>query len=84
MLRRWREEIGFHEGRGFYMAPIPPAVCDDVCHCYRGPGYFRKCTPLGCSCGKNGICSIEKWLDKRTRGHRRRAAIRFELDVAEL
>jgi hypothetical protein len=86
MLRRWRAEIAAHESdrygwtSGYRLAPLPPDP-DGDCHCYRGPGYFRKRTPFGCRCGKNGMCGIGKWTDKARRGNVRRAAIQFELEA---
>src|ERR1043166_9448606 len=86
MVRRWRAEIAAHESDrygwtfGYRLAPLPPDP-DGDCHCYRGPGYFRKRTPFGCRCGKNGMCGIGKWTDKARRGNVRRAAIQFELEA---
>jgi hypothetical protein len=91
MLRRWRLEIAQHEQhldqRGFRRysrfdyAPVPPLVCDDSCHCYRGAGYFRKHHPLDCGHTRCGICAYHKqpWEVKRRRRRDRREAIAFEL-----
>lgn len=95
MLRRWRAEIAEHEswalgGRtypnGNYawgrwsMAPLPPIICDDSCHCYKGPGFFRKNRPFGCSCS---MCKSGKLEAKWGRGNRKRNAIKFELAHTE-
>lgn len=79
MLRRWRLEIAVHEGAWVWqgwLAPLPPDPEGD-CHCYRGPGYFRKRTPFGCSSG-TCLCKYEKNRPKARHNHRR-AAIEFEL-----
>lgn len=93
MLRRWRLEIASHEyssrqGRpGFRryalrmdQAPLPPVVCDDSCHCYLGPGFFRKRHPYDCGKTRCYWCHPEKLLVTK-RGSDRRAALRFEEDA---
>lgn len=43
----WRESGRWWWGDGWLLAPIPPVdVCEDDCHCFRGPGYFRKRRPF--------------------------------------
>jgi hypothetical protein len=91
MLRRWRLEIAQHEmgasqrGQRRYgrydFAPLPPASCEDACHCYRGAGYFRKRHPLDCGHTRCGLCSWHKqpWETKRRRRRDRQEAIAFEL-----
>jgi hypothetical protein len=51
MLRRWQHEIANHGGHAGYRVdplgnswlkvPVPPIVCEDSCHCFAGPGFFR-------------------------------------------
>jgi hypothetical protein len=93
MLRRWRAEIAAHEtwgndlpngsyGRagvhGYCLAPLPPDP-DGDCHCYRGPGYFRKRTPFGCSCD---LCKWDKHAWNRSR--EQRAALKREFEDSGL
>jgi hypothetical protein len=78
MLRRWRLEIAEHErwDKGYphmYLAPLPPDSCDvDKCHCYRGPGYFRKRHPFDCGNTRCGLCHWGKW-DGGRRSREKRA-----------
>lgn len=91
MLRRWRQEIAIHGGHdgwkcgwngncGEFLAPIPPVVAcaDDHCHCFAGPGFFRKRAPLDCGNTRCGICHSGKW-DRKARGAKKRAAIEWGL-----
>lgn len=77
MLARWRVEIGAHEGHGVhYRAPLPPVGGD--CHCYRGPGYFRKRTPFGCPSG-GCMCKWDK-IFRPGRANEKRKAINDSID----
>lgn len=58
-------------GNGWLEAAIPPAdVCEDDCHCFRGPGYFRKRRPF----------ESYRWREDLSRQAERREAIRYSLD----
>lgn len=96
MLRRWRLEIAKHEAwmtrnrpgyrkyNLFYdFAPIPPDLCDidDPCHCYLGPGFFRKRHPFDCGRSKCGVCHGEKNYGRKNRFNKRREAIEFDLEA---
>jgi hypothetical protein len=80
MLRRWRVEIQKHEDLG-REHPFPHDGCSapDVCHCYRGPGYFRKRRPLGCGNPRCCVCHYEKFFEPKARGRRKRDAIAYEI-----
>jgi hypothetical protein len=89
MLRRWRLEIADHEYglnvRGFRnyasydQAPLPPIVCDDSCHCYLGPGFFRKRHPRDCGRPRCGLCSYGKNYEPKRRAAIQRVALAYEL-----
>lgn len=91
MLRRWRNEIAAHGGHsgwliddrsGWQEAPIPPPACDiDTCHCFQGPGYFRKRHPFDCGNPKCPLCHFEKFWMPKNRGNTRRKAIQFEYEA---
>ena len=95
MLRRWRNEIAAHGGHsgwrlkgrhsfnGWLEAPVPPPACDlDTCHCFLGPGFFRKRKPFDCGNPRCELCHSGKWDDK-DRYNKRREAIEYELRVSE-
>jgi len=91
MLKRWRQEIALHGGHDGWKlppftygvgleAPIPPITCDSPpCHCYAGPGFFRKRKPMDCGNPRCGHCHCGKW--DRARHNEKLAAIRFELEA---
>lgn len=91
MLRRWRFEIGAHGGHSGYTikdgfndwvaVPVPPPACDiGTCHCFKGPGYFRKRKPFDCGNPRCGLCHYEKYMPK-ARAAKKRTAIQYELDA---
>jgi hypothetical protein len=83
MLRRWRFEIAIHEYPAWPhggLAPIPPVICDDSCHCYRGCGFFRDRHPLDCGRPRCGCCHAGKW--DRRRQNDLREAIDREWDAS--
>lgn len=90
MLRRWKNEIAQHggyEGYRIYLGnsylevPLPPVVCDDSCHCFAGPGFFRKRKPFDCGNPRCGMCHSEKFWAPKARANKKRAAIQYELDA---
>lgn len=95
MLRRWKNEIADHGGHAGYHVgevtsfgflgnswlevPIPPVVCEDSCHCFAGPGFFRKRKPFDCGKSRCLICHSDKFWEAKNRHNGKRKAVEFEL-----
>lgn len=84
MLRRWRFEIAIHEGWPIAsLHPIPPVVCDDSCHCYLGPGFFRDRHPLDCGRSQCGVCHTKPIVYRAEKKRERRKAMEREWIASE-